>query len=165
MEQWCFQSFQDNLCTCFLVTFQSVNRFSNCFGRMNVCRSTTGNDTFLYCCSCGVQGIFHTKFCFFHLCLRCCSDTDNSYAACKFCKSFLKFFSVKVRCCLFDLCLDLGNAVCDCILISHTINNYCIFFLYLYRFCTSKLIHGCIFQFHTEFLRNNLTTCQCSNVF
>ena len=29
---------------------------------MNVCRSTTGNDTFLYCCSCSVQGIFHTKF-------------------------------------------------------------------------------------------------------
>ena len=127
---------------------------------MDVCGSTTTDDSFFNCCSCSIQRIFHTKLSFFHLSLCSCTYTDNSNSTCKFCKSLLKFLSVEIRCCLFDCFLDLSNTVCDCVLVSTSVNDNCILFLNLNRFCTSELIHCSFFKIESKFFRNHLSTCQ-----
>ena len=127
---------------------------------MDICGTAACDDSFLYCRSCCVQSVFHTEFCFFHLSLCSRADTDNRYAACQFCKSFLKLLSVKVRCCLFDRFLDLCNSVIDRILASEAVNDDCVLFLYFNGFCTSKLLHCSLFQVEAEFFGDHLAACQ-----
>ena len=104
---------------------------------MDIRRTTACNNTFFYGRSCRIQCIFHTKLSFFHLRFCCSADTDNSYTACKFCKSFLQFFFIKLRSRLLDRFLDLCNSVFNRFFISASIYNNSIFFLNFYRFCTA----------------------------
>ena len=41
VEQWSFQCFQNDLCTCLLITFQLICQLSNFFGSVDISRSTT----------------------------------------------------------------------------------------------------------------------------
>ena len=110
------------------------------------------------------QSIFHTQFCFFHLCLGSSTYTDNRYAACQFCKSLLQFFSVKFRCRLFNLSFDLIDSCFDCFFVAFTVNDNCAFFLNFYRFCTAKLFQCSFFQIQTQFIRDYLSACQDSDI-
>ena len=126
---------------------------------MNISRSAACDDTFFNSCLCSCKSIFHTKLCFFHLCLSSSTYTDNSYAASEFCKSLLKFLSVEIGFCLFDLTFDLGNSVSDGFLVAETVNDDRVLFLNLNGFCTSKLLHCSILEVKTEFIRDHSTAC------
>ena len=164
MEQRSFQGFHDDLSTCLLVSFQSINQFLQNFCRMDVSRTTTCDNTFFYSCFGSCQSIFHTQFCFFHFCLSSCTNTYNCYTTCQFCQSFLQFFTVKFRCCLFDLSFDLVHSCFDSFFIAFTINNNSAFFLNFYRFRATKLFQSCFFQIQSQFVRDHLTTCQNSDI-
>ena len=127
---------------------------------MDVSRTTTGYDTFLYGCSGCVQSILHTEFCFFHLCLGSSAYTDNSYAASQFCQSLLEFLFIELRSGLFDPCFDLSHTVLNVFLIACTVNDNRRLFLDFYRFCSSQLIQSGVFQLKTKLLGDHSTAGQ-----
>ena len=163
--QWSFQCFEDHGCTGLLISFQSIYQFCNFLGCMDVCRSASCYNAFFYGCSCCIQSIFHTQFCFFHLCFGSCTDTDHCYAACQFRKSLLQFFFIKFRSCNFDRSFDLCDSVFDFFLIAHSVNDNGILFFHFDRFCTSKLADLCIFQFQSQFFGNDFTAGQDCDIF
>ena len=132
------RAFNDNLGTCLLVAFQCINKLRN-FLSMHGCmrirrrQMIPSSTAALVAC----KSIFHTKLCFLHLCLCSSTYTDNCNTACQLSKSFLKLLSVEIRCCFFNLRLDLSDSSLDLILITFTINDDCVLFLYLNRFSTT----------------------------
>ena len=127
---------------------------------MDVSRTTTGYDTLFYSCSGCVQSILHTEFCFFHLCLGSSAYTDNSYAASQFCQSLLEFLFIELRSGLFDSCFDLSHTVLNVFLVACTVNDNSRLFLDFYRFCSSQMIQGGIFQLKTKLLGDHGTAGQ-----
>ena len=89
MEQRSFQSLKHDLCTGLFITFQTCCHLLYFLGSVDISRSTTANDTFFYGCSGCSKGILKTKLCFLHFGFCSGTYTDNCYAACKLCKSFL----------------------------------------------------------------------------
>ena len=160
MEQRSFQCLQDDLCTGLLVALKVCSKLCYLLGSVDVCRSAACDDTLFYCCSCCIQSIFHTKLCFLHLSLGCSADTDHCHTACELCKTLLQLLFIKLGLCLLDLSLDLSNAVCDCFLIAHTVNDNGALLLYLNRLCMTKHIHGRILQLDADLLGNNLSAGQ-----
>src|SRR5699024_8616243 len=62
--------------------------------------------------------------------------------------------------CLLNCLLDLSNSVCDGSFIAASVNDNCVFFLDLNRFCTSKLLHRCLFEIQAKLLGDHLSACQ-----
>ena len=159
-----FQGFQDDIGACLFVAVQCFSQFSHFFCRMDVCGTTAGNDAFLCCRSGGVQCIFHTEFCFFHLCLCCSAYADHGYAAGQFCKSLLQFLFVKIRSGIFHLSLDLGNPCLNVFFVACAVYDHRIFFLHFDRFGTAEIFQGSFFQIQTQLIGNHLATGQDGNV-
>ena len=160
MSKWSCQCLCNDCCTSLLVTFQCIDQSIQLLRSMDICRSTTCDDTLFYGCSCSVQSIFQTKLCFLHLCLSCSTNTDNCDTTSKLCQSLLQFLLIELRCCLSKLCLNHINSCLDICLCTTTINDNCILLGNLDALCTSKLIQSCLLQIIAKLLRDHCTTCQ-----
>ena len=117
------QSFQYNFCSSLLITFQLVYQLGNRLGSVDVSRSATGYDTLFNSCSCSIQGILHTEFCFFHLGLSSSTYTDNSYAASQFSQSLLQFLFIEFGSGLLDSCFDLSDTILNVLLVASAVND------------------------------------------
>ena len=83
---------------------------------MDVGGAAAGDDAFLDRCAGRVEGVFHAVFLVLHLGLGRSADTDHRDAACQLRQSLLKLLAVEVGLRLFDLSLDLRDAVADLVL-------------------------------------------------
>jgi len=126
---------------------------------VNISRTAACDDTFLDSCLRSCKSIFHTELCFLHLCFSSSTYADNCNAASEFRKSLLKFLSVEIGLCLFDLALDLGNSVSDLFLVAETVNDDGVLFLNLNGFCTAKLLHCSILEVKTKLIGDHSTAC------
>ena len=102
---------------------------------------------------------------FLHFCLCCSTDTDDRYAACKFCKTFLKLFFIKVRLCIFDLSLYLSNSVSDSILAAFAADYDCVLFLDLDALRAAKLFDLSILEFKADLRTDDLSACKDCDIF
>ena len=145
-----FEGLEDDLGTGLLVAVEIGNGCLDLLGSVDVCAAAAEDDAFLDCCSGSIESIFHTEFCFLHLCLGCCTDADDCYAACKFGQALLQFLSVEIGLGLFDLFLDLGNALCKCILVAEAVNDNSLLFCDLDALCAAELLQGCVLELKTQ---------------
>src|SRR3989304_3903358 len=76
----------------------------------------------------------------------------------------LKFFPVIVRRRLFYLSFYLFNPSLNLFRVSCTLNNGCIFFIYCYFLCPSKVSDLDILEFYSEVFRYHCTACENCNI-
>ena len=84
-----FKCLENDINTCFIICIIGIKKCLNSRNCIDKSNAAARYYALFNSSSCCIQSIFHTKFCFFHFCLCCSTNTDNCYAACQFCKSFL----------------------------------------------------------------------------
>ena len=121
---------------------------------MDICRTATSYDTFLYSSLSSVECVFDSQLSFFQFSFCCSSNLDDSNTASQLSQSFLCLFSVEfgVRC--FDLSSDLSNSVCNIFSLAGTIYDNSIFFVNFDSSGTTQHIHCSFLQFISQIFRN-----------
>ena len=145
-----FEGLEDDLGTGLLVAVKTCNSFLNLLGGVDVSTAAAEDNAFLDCCSGSIEGIFHTEFGFLHLCLGRRADADDCYAACQLGKTLLQLLSVEIGLGLFNLLLDLGNALIKGSLVAKAIDDDSLLFRDFDTLGAAELLQSAVLELKAE---------------
>ena len=106
------------------------------------CGAAACNNTFGNCCAGCVKSVFNAQFFIFQFNFGCSANFNYCYAACKFGKAFLKFFSVEFGSGFRNLGTDLCNTCCDFFFAAAAVNDGGEFFGYANLACAAEVFQG-----------------------
>ena len=159
-----FQGLQNDVSAGLLVAFQAVRDLFDLTGSVYISAAAAKDNAFLDCCSCRVQGVFHTVFGFLHLCLGSGTDTDDSYAAGQLGQTLLQLLLIKAGCGLFDLVLDLGGSCRDGALVARAVYDDGGILCDLDGFRAAKLVQGRVLELQAQVSADNGTAGQDGDI-
>ena len=159
------KGFRDDERARFFVAAESICVCGNFVADGQKGNAAAGDDTFFDSRAGCRKSVFDAEFSFFHFDFGCRADSDDCYAARKFCKAFLKFFFVVVAGAFRNLVLDCRNALFDERGIACAVNDGGVVFVDLNHFRAAQHIEGCVLDFVAEIGRNDGCACQDCDIF
>ena len=145
-----FDSLNNNVDTCFKVSIVCIKEFFNLGDSVQKSNAAACYAALFNSCFCSCKSVLDTKLLFFHFGFGSGTYTDNSYAACKLCKSFLKLLTIKFRGCVLNLTLDLCNSALDAVFVACTVNDSGGFLCNLNLLSPTEHRNICVLKLKTE---------------
>src|SRR5208282_1237460 len=121
-------------------------------------------DAFLDCGTGRMHSVVDAILALLYLDLGGAADADHRNAAGEFGEALLQFLLVVVRGCLLDLCLDLGDAALDVLLLAGAIDDRGVLLVDHHLLGFAEHIDGHFLELDAEIFRDRLAARQDSNV-
>ena len=131
---------------------------------MDVSRAAAEDNALFYRCAGCIQSILHAVLLFLHLGLSCRTDTDDRDAAGQLCQTLLQLLLVEVRLGIRNFLLDLGNAVCNILLVAFAVDNDSLLLADLYALRMAELLKSRILQLKTNLGADHLAASQNGDI-